>query len=219
MALALNKENFLLHKLHSLSGIIPVGFYMCQHLTLNSFSFAGPEYYNGVINFFESIPKHVLLALEIFVIAIPILFHAIYGMFIAFRAKQNFVGTKFGWSQNRMFVLQRISGIYLFFALIVHVSTTTLKKYATGNSEAIKWQGMHDMLTSSGYIWLVFYMLLVLTASYHLAYGIWNFCIRWGITISDAAQIRIQKFAFGFFVVITMLGWVALWGFLPERVG
>ena len=41
--MAIGRENYFWHKLHSLTGIIPIGFYMIQHLVLNSFSFAGPE--------------------------------------------------------------------------------------------------------------------------------------------------------------------------------
>jgi len=62
-------------------------------------------------------------------------------------------------------------------------------------------------------------MLGVLAASYHLGYGIWNFCIRWGITISERAQLRIQKFSLAFFIVITLLGWAALAGFLMNKPG
>ncbi|MEJ5171677.1 MAG: hypothetical protein WHU10_11875, partial [Fimbriimonadales bacterium] len=84
--MALNRENFLLHKLHSLTGIVPIGFYMLQHLTLNSFALAGPDKFNAVIAFFEGMPKHILLALEIGVILLPILFHGVYGLFITQRA-------------------------------------------------------------------------------------------------------------------------------------
>jgi succinate dehydrogenase / fumarate reductase cytochrome b subunit len=69
-------------------------------------------------------------------------------------------------------------------------------------------------LTANGGILLIFYVLLVLTASYHLGYGIWNFCIRWGITVTDAAQARIQKLAFAVFIFLTLTGWGALAGFL-----
>lgn len=224
MALALNKENFLLHKLHSLTGIIPTGFYMCQHLTLNSFSLASPgtnSKFDGVINFFDSIPPHVLLGMEALMIWLPLVFHAVYGMFITSRAEPNYVGTKYNYSQNRMYLFQRISGVFLFLALIVHVTTTTGVKYALAlqgkheeASTSIKWMAWHEKLTGSYHLWLVFYMALVAFASYHLAYGIWNFSIRWGIAVSEKTQLGIQKFAACFFVVITLLGWAALAGFL-----
>lgn len=212
MALTLTKENFFWHKVHSLTGIVPVGFYMLQHLTLNSFSIAGPAYFNGVIGFFEGMPKHFLLVLEVCAIWLPLLFHAVYGLFIVGRGSPNYFSSKYGWSQNRMYTFQRYTGIFLFFFLIYHVITTTGSKYANGNAEQIRYAGMH--MYFSHWYWLLLYMVGILFASYHLSYGIWNFCIRWGITISERAQIKVQKFAFGMFIVVTLLGWSALVGFL-----
>ena len=217
MSLAINRENYFWHKLHSLTGIIPVGFYMLQHLTLNSFAFDSPEKFNGVVGFFETLPKHFLLVLEIVAIWLPLLFHAVYGLFIANRGEVNYFNKKYGWSQNRMYTFQRWSGIFLFLFLAYHIATTTIAKYMTGNIKVIEFAAWHEKLTQYGYIFLVIYALGVLTASYHLCYGIWNFCIRWGITISDKAQERIQKFSFGMFIVVTLLGWAALFGFLGHN--
>jgi len=214
MALALDKENYLLHKLHSLTGVIPVGYYMVQHLVLNSFTIAGPEKFNAVIGFFEGMPKHFLITLEICMIGIPILFHAIYGMFITYRAKPNYFGSVYGWSRNLMYTLQRWTGIFLFFFLIIHVTTTTGAKYYNHDAKLVEFAKWHEKLTSHGYIWLIFYIVGVATASFHLGSGIWNFCIRWGITVSDKAQNAVQKFSFAFFVVVTLIGWAALGGFL-----
>lgn len=213
MAIALNRENYILHKVHSLTGIIPVGYYMVQHLALNTFSLGGREKFDGVINFFEGIPKHMLLTLEVFAIWIPLLFHAIYGLFIVNRGQQNYFATKYKWSQNLMYSSQRWSGIFIFFFLCYHVTTTTGQKYFKNDAELIKFDAWHEMLTSQPVL-VVVYALGVLTASYHLAYGIWNFCIRWGITISDSAQVRIQKFAAAAFIGLTLMGWLALFGFI-----
>ena len=217
MSVALNKENFVLHKLHSLTGVIPVGFYMLQHLTLNSFSVAGPAYFDGVIHFFEGIPKHLLLAMEVFAIWIPLLFHSIYGLFITRRARQNFIGTKYGWSQNRMYWLQRVSGIFIFIFLSYHVATTTGAKYLYNNPDLIRYAGMQKALSGYGYGVFVLYALGILASSYHLSYGLWNLCIRWGITISDDAQAKVQQFSLGMFVAVTLLGWAALGGFLIHK--
>ncbi|RYG49795.1 succinate dehydrogenase [bacterium] len=215
MAVALSKENFLLHKLHSLSGIVPVGFYMAQHLTLNSFSFGGEAYFDGVIDFFEGMPKHFLLALEVLAIWLPLLFHSVYGFFITSRAKPNYIGTRYGWSQNRMYTLQRWSGIIIFAFLLMHISTTTVAKYIANDASVIKYAAWHQKMSNP--IWLVVYMLGVITSAYHLGYGVWNFCIRWGITISERAQEKVQKVAFGVFVGLTLIGWVALFGFLMHK--
>ncbi|MGV3615906.1 MAG: ferric reductase-like transmembrane domain-containing protein [Fimbriimonas sp.] len=217
MALALNKENYLLHKIHSLTGIVPVGYYMVQHLALNSFTLAGPEKFNGVIEFFESIPIYALLVLEIVAIWVPLLFHAVYGMFIISRAQPNYLGSKYGWSQNRMYTFQRWTGVFIFLFLAYHVFSTTGVKYYTQDAETIKYAAWQAKLTSYGYIFLLIYILGVAASAYHLAYGVWNFCIRWGITISDSAQMKIQKAAVVIFLGLTLLGWTALFGFLRHK--
>ena len=218
MSATVTKENFVWHKIHSLTGIVPVGFYMLQHLTLNSFTLAGPDKFNGVVDFFDSLPKHFLLTLEVVAIWIPLLFHAIYGLFIAGRAKQNYFSEKYGWSQNRMYLLQRWSGIFIFFFLCFHVFTTTVAAKAKGVN-MIHYDAWHQNLSQNGYILFVFYLLGILACSYHLAYGIWNFCIRWGITITDQAQMKVQKFSGAMFVAVTLLGWAALAGFLIHGNG
>jgi succinate dehydrogenase / fumarate reductase cytochrome b subunit len=221
MSLAITKESYFWHKLHSLTGIVPVGFYMVQHLTLNSYSIAGPEKFNGVINFFDSLPPHILLGVEILLLWIPILFHAIYGLFIVARAQENYFSSKYNWSQNRMYSLQRYSGIVIFLFLCYHVVSTTGAKYATGSSAPILYSAWHERLTSGplGYGLFAVYLIGILASSYHLAYGVWNFCIRWGITISEKAQARVQKFALWMFIVVTFLGWLALTGFVVNLRG
>lgn len=217
MALALNKENYVLHKIHSLTGIVPVGYYMVQHLVLNSFSIVSPEKFNGVIGFFESMPKGFLLVVEAGMIWIPILFHAIYGLFIAARAQHNFIGTRYGWSQNRMFMLQRMSGIFIFLFLAVHTVQTTAHKYLSGDARVVEYAAMQEKLTSFFYLPFLWYMLGILASSYHLGYGLWNFCIRWGITVSEEAQVKVQKAGAVVFVALTLLGWAALGGFLIHK--
>jgi len=219
MSVALTRENYFWHKLHSLTGVIPVGFYMLQHLTLNSFTLVSPEKFNGVVQFFETLPKHLLLGLEIVGIWVPLLFHAVYGLFIVNRGEPNYFTKKYGWAQNRMYTFQRWSGLFLFLFLAFHIATTTITKYINGNTTAIEYAAWQEKLTSYGYLLFVVYLLGILAASYHLAYGIWNFCIRWGITISDKAQERVQKFAFGMFIAVTLLGWAALFGFLIHHPG
>ena len=219
MAVALSKENYVLHKIHSLTGVVPVGYYVVQHLVLNSFTLAGPEKFNAVIGFFESMPKHFLLVMEVCMIWIPVWFHAIYGIFIVARAKPNYFGSVYGWSQNLMYLLQRWSGVFLFLFLTVHVVTTTGAKYLGGGAKVIEYAAWHDKLATAPYLWLVFYILGVASASYHLGYGIWNFCIRWGITVSEAAQNKVQKISFVLFVAITLIGWGALAGFLLPQNG
>ncbi|MDH4388793.1 MAG: hypothetical protein QE269_08710 [Fimbriimonas sp.] len=217
MALSLTKENYVLHRIHSITGVIPVGYYMVQHLALNSFAIAGEAQFDGVIAFFEGIPKHVLLTMEVVAIWIPLLFHAIYGVFIAARSENNYFTEKYKWSHNRMFFLQRASGLAIFAFLIYHSLSTTGYKYATGDVERLKYAAWHEFFQNP--LWILVYATGILASSYHLGYGIWNFCIRWGITVSDEAQTRIQKLSALIFVGLTLLGWGVIVGFLIHKPG
>jgi succinate dehydrogenase / fumarate reductase cytochrome b subunit len=217
MALSLTKENYVLHRIHSLTGIVPVGYYMAQHLVLNTFSIGGEAYFNGVIGFFEGMPTHFLLAMEIFAIWLPLLFHAVYGVFIVSRAQNNYFEEKYKWDHNRMFFLQRVSGLFIFAFLIYHVLTTTVYKYTSGDPEVIKFAAWHAKLQNP--MVLIAYVLGIAASCYHLGYGLWNFCIRWGITVSEAAQVRIQKISLLVCVGLTLVGWAALAGFLLKKPG
>lgn len=207
------RENYFWHKVHSLSGIIPLGFYLVQHLTLNTFSLAGAKKFDSIIHWFEAIPVHLLIALKLVAIYIPLIFHAVYGLFITARGQQNYTNPAYKFRENRYFLMQRVTGIIAFFFLIYHVTSTSILALMQG-SAMIEHSTWAARLASGGtYIVLVVYMIGVLAATYHLTYGIWNFCIRWGITISEKSQMSMAKFSFGAFVALTLVGWTALFGF------
>ena len=201
-------DNHILHRLHSLSGIVPVGIFLVQHLTLNSFALAGREYFDAVIVFFnQKMPPHLLFALEWGLIFIPILFHALYGLVITAHGQVN-VGRYRYW-RNWMYLWQRITGVILVVYIAVHVWSTTISHRLFGTS--IDFEGMQQHFASP---WVVaFYLLGITSATFHLSNGIWNFCIRWGITISERAQHGCAKVCTVVFVLLTALGWSALFAF------
>jgi succinate dehydrogenase/fumarate reductase cytochrome b subunit len=118
-------DNHVLHRLHSLSGIVPIGIFLVQHLTLNSFALASPAHFNAVIDFFnEKMPWHLLFVLEWGFIFIPLLFHALYGLVITAHGQVN-VG-RYGYWRNWMYLWQRITGVILVVYIAAHVWGTTI---------------------------------------------------------------------------------------------
>ncbi|MFM9874730.1 MAG: succinate dehydrogenase [Fimbriimonadaceae bacterium] len=208
------RESFFWHKLHSLTGVLPTGFYLVQHLILNSFALAGPEKFNGVIHFFESMPKHFLYFLKFGVIWPALIFHAVYGLFIISRSEGNYSEASMKYRENRYYTLQRWSGIFAFFFLAYHMASTSVLGQIQG-AQAIEYASWAERLSapSGTYLVLIFYVLGITASSYHFAYGIWNFCIRWGITISESAQQKTAKLSQGLFVIVTAIGILALVGF------
>ena len=211
----IGRESFFWHKLHSLTGVIPTGFYLVQHLTLNSFALAGPEKFNGVIQFFEGMPKHFLYFLKFGVIWPALLFHAFYGLFIISRSEGNYSKASMKFRENRYYTLQRWSGIFAFVFLAYHLATTSLLGMAKGAESTIYYENWADKLAAPFglHLVLLFYVLGVLSSTYHFAYGIWNFSIRWGIAISESAQQKVGRFSQALFVVVSLIGIAALFGF------
>lgn len=139
----LEKHDFLLRRLHSISGVVPVGLFLISHLTTNSSivwglldtrhkahaaeavggtSFqghAGVMAFQHEVNFIHSIP--FLLLIEIFGLWLPIAFHSIYGFYIVKTGKSNV--NKYQYGANWRYLLQRISGYIGFLFIFYHVAT------------------------------------------------------------------------------------------------
>jgi len=199
-------KEFVNRKLHSLLGVIPVGLFLVQHLVVNNFATKGEEAFNNAAHFMESLPFRY--ALEIFVIFLPLLYHAIYGVYIAFTAKSN--TKRYGFFRNWMFTLQRFTGIATFIFVIWHVWETRMQA-ALGNAE-VNFNMMENILSNP---WmLTFYIVGVVSAIFHFANGLWTFCISWGITVSPKSQ-RINTYVtMGIFVALSFVGIRALLAFV-----
>jgi succinate dehydrogenase / fumarate reductase, cytochrome b subunit len=187
-----NRE-FVNRRLHSLLGVIPVSLFLVQHLVVNSFATRGESAFNEAAKFMEHLPFRYFL--EIFVIFLPLLFHAIYGLYIAFTAKNNV--SNYGYFRNWMFFLQRISGIVTLIFVTWHVWETRVQ--AAFGAE-VNYEMMANIVDNPAM--LAFYIVGILSTVFHFANGLWSFCVSWGITVSPRSQ---QVFTY-----VTMLIFVAL---------
>ncbi len=67
-----------MRRLHSLSGIVPIGAFLIEHFISNSESTNGVQAYNDQVKFLTSLPfVHVMEWVFIFM---PLLYHALYGI-------------------------------------------------------------------------------------------------------------------------------------------
>ena len=94
---------FYLRRLHSLVGLLAIGIFLFEHIITNARALGGAESLNGALAMMELIPHPIFLGLEIFGVALPILFHAIYGIYIALQAKNN--PGRYGYVRNWQFAL------------------------------------------------------------------------------------------------------------------
>ena len=202
--------SFWARRLHSLSGVIPIGAFLLEHLFSNSFSARGPEAYNEMVHTLSTLPY--VLWLEIFVIFLPILFHAVYGTWIAFQARYNTVSYPYG--RNWMFLLQRVTGVFLFIYIGLHVWETRLQVYFDESLKLRFFEHMQDLLSNPAYF--AFYVAGVVSAAFHFANGLWTFGIVWGITEGRNAQ-RVASYACaGLGAVVAGMGIWSLLGFFQH---
>ena len=104
------------------------------------------------------------------------LYHAIYGLYIAFTAKNNV--NNFNTFRNWMFVLQRITGVITFIFVIWHVWETRI---AAAFGAEVNFQMMENILANP--FMLAFYIICIVATVFHFANGLWSFFVSWGITV------------------------------------
>src|SRR5690625_7541218 len=102
-------REFFNRRLHSLLGVVPIGLFVVQHLIINHCAVYGEESFNTAAGFMGSLP--FVLVLEIFVIYLPILFHAALGVYIVCVTKSNTAMN--GFFRNWLMLLHRITGVVI----------------------------------------------------------------------------------------------------------
>jgi succinate dehydrogenase / fumarate reductase, cytochrome b subunit len=209
----LRKNHFLLRRLHSLSGIVPVVGFMLMHFYENAKALQSPEAYNEAVKMINSLPA--VLFLEIFFIFLPLYFHAIYGIYITMDSRNNV--KEYGYGRNWAFFWQRVTGLFTLFFVTFHLWQFRFQKalgaYDTGTSMPgqLDYHVVAKALSSN--FMMAFYVLGVVAASYHLCNGVYTFLITWGITVGPKSQ-RISNIVTNLaFVAVSALGIAAAIGF------
>jgi succinate dehydrogenase/fumarate reductase cytochrome b subunit (b558 family) len=197
-------RSFLLRKLHSLSGVLPVGGFMVFHLWTNAKALAGQEPFDhavGEINDMSYLPF-----LET-TILLPLAFHALYGVKLAIDGRPN-VGA-YGYSRNWMYVLQRVTGILAFLFIGFHLWEFRVQKGIGQMQPSAFYPTLcaHLSSTVSGVpLIALVYIVGIAAACFHFANGMWGFCASWGITLTRRSQ-RMSAALFGIVgVLVFVLG-------------
>jgi len=210
------RNYFLLRRLHSLSGIIPVGAFFLIHMFFNSRAAQSPAQYQFVPDALDQIP--FLWAIEIFGILLPILFHMFLGAVIIWQGDINSFKPALSWYANWAYTLQRITGFVLFFMILWHVYTAWWPHFQMKLEHSLGGPAKEFLIFehSQGLVmgaWgLTFYIIFVVFSAYHFGNGIYNFLYKWGATTAKGSQ----RFAIGVGLFIGILGLImgfaSLWG-------
>jgi len=204
--------SFVLRRLHSLSGIVPIGAFLVEHYISNSEAMKGPAAYNATVRFLNSLP--FVPVLEWGFIFLPILYHALYGCYIWYRGESN--AGDYPWMGNWMYTAQRWTGGIAFAYILYHTWTMRFTgAHLASNPDA----GFNKVYQAfQGHPWVVaFYFAGVFAASWHFAYGIWLFCAKWGITPGPNARRKFGYLCTVVGLVMAALGVYSMVGFLGYR--
>jgi len=214
-----SKNEFLIRRLHSLSGLVPVGAYMVVHLFTNASLLNGVPTFQKAVNTIHSLGV-VLPVVEWGFIFLPILFHGIFGIWIIKSGQSNL--SHYRYTSNFRYAAQRWTGVIAFIFILFHVLHLHGWFHFEAWLSAIQPWGFGSFrpynasstlaLALKGYVWPAFYIVGILACVYHLANGIWTFGITWGIWISPAAQKRASLACAGFGVLLAIVGMSALGG-------
>ena len=200
--------SFFLRRLHSLTGIVPVGAFLFEHILIsNATAISGPAAYAKQVAFLAGLP--LVFFLELFGIWLPIGYHGLYGLYIWYRGDGNTIS--YAWTGNWMYTLQRWTGIIAFAYIAWHVTTMRFLGSDLHADPSLSFgKVQHEVLQTPLFL---FYVVGLIAASWHFAYGIWLFCAKWGIVSGEKAQKRLLALCLVFFVVMSGVGLASLTSF------
>jgi succinate dehydrogenase / fumarate reductase cytochrome b subunit len=201
-------HSFFWRRLHSLSGIFPVGAFLVEHYISNAYATNGVHAYNEQVRFLTSLP--FVLAVETAFIYIPLLYHALYGLYIWYRGEAN-VGD-YPWAGNWGYTVQRWTGVIAFVYIGYHTWTMRFTgAHLIGNSEA----AFAKVYLALQNPWVdAFYFIGIVCAAWHFGYGIYLFCAKWGIIVGEKARKRMFVVSVLVFVVMVTIGAATMYKFM-----
>jgi succinate dehydrogenase / fumarate reductase cytochrome b subunit len=209
-------RTFILRKLHQLSGIFPLGIFLLEHFYTNSKALTGAGDFNHAVRDLQSIPY--IIFVETIGIFIPLLYHAVYGLVITVEARPN--NLAYPYPRNWFYLIQRITGIILFFFITFHVLNFRFglipglneTSVAHAPDEAFNIVAREFRMVPI----FVVYMIGIVATVWHFANGIWLFLVDWGITIGERAQRLTGYACIGFGVVLLLVGVNAAVAFIRQ---
>ncbi len=222
----LARHEFLIRRLHSLTGLIPVGAFMTVHLATNASVLESPGTYQQLVYRIHSLGS-LLTVVEWAFIFLPILFHALLGLVII---RGGMVNTRsYPYANNVRYVLQRATGLVALAFILLHVfhmhgwihADVWVKHVVEplGGARFRPYNAASTLaLTMHGVLIPTLYAIGVLSCVYHLANGLWTMGITWGVWVSPAGQRRATWACAAVGLVLAALSMSALFGALTVDV-
>ena len=206
----LTRHQFLIYRLFSLAGLVPVGAFLVVHLVTNASVLAGPGTFQSRVDMIHSLGP-LLVPIEWAFIFLPMLFHAAVGFLIIASGMPN-VGS-YAYMGNVRYTLQRATGMIAFAFILWHVIQLHWMGAPLGGG---RFDPHHA--TSSAAVALrplavsILYAIGILSTVFHFSNGLWTLGITWGLWTSPAAMRRANWISIAVGVLLGGAGLGALGG-------
>lgn len=220
LAAVFGRHEFFIRRLHSLTGLIPIGGFLAFHLATNASILDGPAAFEHRVRQIHSLGPTTLFLLEWPLIFLPILFHGLIGLAVVSRGKRNL--RHYPFAENARYTLQRATGVIALIFIVLHVfhmhgwlRFDAFHRWAQSvggaqfNPENV---ATAAAAIQSSWLVVVFYAIGVSACVYHLANGLWTMGITWGAWTGPAAQRRATAACLGVGLILAVIGLGALWG-------
>jgi len=205
------RHQFLIYRLFSLAGLMPIGAYVFVHLAVNASVLAGPAMYQKQVDQIHALGDTMVALLEWVFIFIPIGFHAVVGFWIISGGLPN-VGS-YPYGSNIRYTLQRATGMLVAAFILFHLwQMHHLGKHLGGGHFDPNHAASSAAIVLDPVLMKIIYTVGTLCAVYHLANGIWTFGITWGIWTSEGAQRRAGYVCGAIGILVAVLGMGSLYG-------
>jgi len=207
---ALGRHQFLIYRLFSLAGLIPVGAYLVVHLLTNATVLNGPAAFQAQVDRIHSLGI-ILPLVEWVFIFIPIIFHATVGLIIIGSGWPN--SNTYAYGSNIRYTLQRATGIIVMFFIIWHVwQLHHMAAFAGGGHFVPEAATTSTAEVLAPTMVRILYGIGITCAVFHLANGLWTQGITWGIWTTPCAMRRAGWCCLGFGLLLGCVGLSALYG-------
>ncbi len=207
----LERHQFLIYRLFSLAGLIPVGAFLAVHLLTNSSVLGGAASFQARVDMIHSLGP-LLIPIEVVFIFLPILFHAAVGFVIIANGMPN-VGS-YPYVGNVRYTLQRATGMIAFVFIVWHVIHLHWLGAPLGGGQFDPHYATSTAAAALRPTWVTaLYAIGMLSAVFHFANGLWTIGITWGIWTSPAAMQRANVISIVVGLALAAAGLGSLGGF------
>jgi succinate dehydrogenase/fumarate reductase cytochrome b subunit (b558 family) len=184
------RRAFLLAKLHSLTGLVPVGTFVVLHLYTNAQALGGQAAFDAAVGRSNRLPFP--LAVEVLGLWLPLAYHALYGLHRVLGSRPQLGAYPF--ARNWAYFGQRLTGVVALLFVAWHLWQLRVQVLLGQMNRSDYFQELCSRLGGTGTLGVPWFALGFLGAmaavAFHLANGVHGFCFSWGITGSLGSSRR-----------------------------